>query len=316
MNNEMHISTAGLNLIKRFEGFVPRIYNDVSSFAIGYGHNFPESERRKYQNGITREEADSLLMKDVENVENNIKKYVTVPLNQNQFDALVSMLFNTGSAPIITGTLGKLLNGGDYEGASNEMLKWIHGPDRKILPVLENRRQQEASLFINSKKPSLKNPSMIANIKQNPANTNMEQILNNYLQMVAASYKNNKNLYRKMLPMNTALIKIKTADYNTDVEFARILCSALDEELLSDSFTHTNGKEVEVECNIAGPSQECFAAIDQLVDAVNETFTTAISKIGSINITTQLIINKNSSYQPISMKSSDVQYRKFLLKFI
>lgn len=315
MNNDMHTSTDGLDLIKKFEGFVPKIYDDVGNLAIGYGHNFPDSEKNKYENGITKEQATSLLMKDVEGAENAIKKYITVPLNQNQFDALVSMLFNTGAGPIVTGTLGKVLNNGDFEAASREMLRWTHGPDKKNMPVLQNRRQKEVALFTNSKSPSLNVPLMVAT-KQMPANNNMEQILNNYLQMVAASYRNNKKIYKKYLPTNSMIIKIKTPDYNNNIEFARILCSALDEELLSDSFIHTNGKEVEVECNITGPTQECFAAVDQLLNPISEAFKEATAKIGGISVKMQLIINKKSSYQIINVKFADEQYRMFLLKFI
>ena len=152
---------------------------------------------------------------------------------------------------------------------------------------------------------------------QVPANTNnLDSVLNNYLQMIAASEKTNKKLYKKYLPMNHATIKIEASDYTSSVEFAHVLCAALDEELVSDSFIHTDGNHVEVECSIPGPPKDCFEAVKQLTQVLADTFRHATIKIGGLQVKTHLVTNKKSSYQEISLTAAETQHRKFLLKFI
>lgn len=140
--------------------------------------------------------------------------------------------------------------------------------------------------------------------------------LTNYLQQVAASEKTNKKLYKKFLPVNHMVIRVEAGNFVDSVEFARILCSALHEELMARAFTHTDGTVVEIDCAIPGPSSPCFEAAQQLTDSVVDSFKTATKKIGGIGVKTQFITNKTSSYQEISLKTANNQYRKFLLKFI
>lgn len=144
----------------------------------------------------------------------------------------------------------------------------------------------------------------------------LDSVLNNFLQMVAASEKQNKKLYKKYLPMNHVVIGMSSSDYTNTVEFATILCSALDEELVANSFIHTNGSQVEVECAIPGPPKDCFEAVNQLTSVLVGTFEDATSKIGGLQIKTQIITNKKSSYQQISLTAAETHHRKFLLKFI
>jgi hypothetical protein len=145
----------------------------------------------------------------------------------------------------------------------------------------------------------------------------LEEILNKYIQMLSsASPISRKRLYKKVLPNHNILIKITAPDYASSVEFSRVLCTALDEDLLTTSYPHTDGQEVEVECCIAGPSQECFAAVEQMARALAETFKDATTKIGGITVKTKCSMNKKSSYQPISVRTAGTNYRKFLLKFV
>lgn len=146
--------------------------------------------------------------------------------------------------------------------------------------------------------------------------TNLSSVLDNYLQMIAASEKSNKKLYKKFLPTNHILIEVQASNYTYAVEFANILCMALDEELTADSFVHTNGKKIEVECTISGPSSDCFKAASQLTNVLADTFKYATAKVGGILIKNNLIANKKSSYQQISLTAAEIQHRKFLLKFI
>lgn len=146
----------------------------------------------------------------------------------------------------------------------------------------------------------------------------LEQVLDNFVHMLAAAATDPtmKRLYKKALPNQDILIKITAPDYTSAVEFSRVLCSVLDEDLLSTSYTYTDGQDVEVECSIPGPATECFATVEQMTQAVAETFQNATAKIGGISIKAECIINKKSSYQPISLRTAGANYRKFLLKFV
>ena len=154
-------------------------------------------------------------------------------------------------------------------------------------------------------------PSMVAQNKPS------EGLWDRLLKMVATPDEPSlKRLYKKALPSHDILIKIAAPDYTSAVEFSRILCSALDEDLLSTSYVYTDGQDVEVECCIQGPSKECFAAVYQMVQAIADTFRDATTKIGGITVKTDCSMNKKSSYQPISVRTAGTNYRKFLLKFV
>ena len=164
--------------------------------------------------------------------------------------------------------------------------------------------------------PGRQAPSMLA--KKPSTLGPLEDILEKYIGMlaVAAPDFSLKRLYKESLQNNDILIQVTAPDYTSAIEFSRVLCAALDEDLLSTSYPHTDGHSVEIECSIPGPTKECFEAVTQMVDAMTETFKDATTKIGGITVTTHKIINKKSSYQPISHKTADTNYRKFLLKFI
>jgi lysozyme len=75
---------------------------------------------------------------------------VTVPLTQNQFDALVDFAYNAGAANLRSSTLLRLLNSGDYAGASGQFIRWNKATSNGqliVLPGLTRRRTAEAQLF-------------------------------------------------------------------------------------------------------------------------------------------------------------------------
>lgn len=160
--------------------------------------------------------------------------------------------------------------------------------------------------------------SQIQKPEGSPINTNnkIDQTLNNYLQMITASDKSYKKLYKTLLPSNDILIKVQSEDNNNAIEFARILCTALDVELMASAYTHTDGHNVEIECKINGPQEDCFNTVVALSNSITQAFKLATKKIGGLDIKTECIMNKQSSYQQITIKSADINYRKFLLKFI
>ncbi len=96
------ISDAGLELIKRSEGFRDRQYLDAAGFpTIGYGHLVEADE--SFPGGVTEAQAETLLAGDVNEAEQAVRRLVRVALTQGQFDALVDFVFNLGEGPLPRG---------------------------------------------------------------------------------------------------------------------------------------------------------------------------------------------------------------------
>ena len=139
----MEISQEGLSLIKKFEGCKLEAYKCAAGvWTIGYGSTNGVEENMK----ISQERADMLLLEDVEVFEEAVNKLVEVPLEQNQFDALVSWTFNLGSTNLKNSTLLKVLNDKDYEGVPAQIKRW-NKAGGKVLQGLIRRREAEALLF-------------------------------------------------------------------------------------------------------------------------------------------------------------------------
>lgn len=139
------INSRGLNLVKQFEGLVLKAYRDpVGIWTIGYGHTGPEVGPGDV---ITKAQAEALLKKDLIRFEQAVRSLVKVPLNSNQFSALVSFTFNVGSGALAQSTLLSLLNQRDYQGAGDQFSRWVYG-DGRVLPGLVTRRNAERDLFL------------------------------------------------------------------------------------------------------------------------------------------------------------------------
>ncbi len=141
----MGISEAGINLIKKWEGFRGSAYLDpVGIWTIGYGHT------KGVQPGqvISESEALNLLKSEVKTYEDAVRRLVTVPLSQGQFDALTSFCYNTGIGALSQSTLLRYLNEEDYKAAADQFLRWVYGAGR-VLPGLVSRRQHERRLFLS-----------------------------------------------------------------------------------------------------------------------------------------------------------------------
>ena len=141
----MKLSGAGLELLKRSEGFRGQTYKDVNGFpTIGYGHRLlhPES----FPDGISESQAAEILVSDVREAEQAVERLVKVPLAQGQFDALVDFCFNLGAGRLASSTLLRALNGGRYEAAAEQLLRWdIAGG--KENSGLKARRKAEFALW-------------------------------------------------------------------------------------------------------------------------------------------------------------------------
>jgi lysozyme len=139
----VNISTAGIALIKQFEGCRLEAYLDsVGVPTIGYG----STEGVTMGDKITQDEADALLLEDLVRFEKCVNEHVDVPITQEQFDSLVCFAFNVGCGALIGSTLLKLLNAGNYNAAAQQFLRWDKAGG-KVLAGLTRRRQAESDLF-------------------------------------------------------------------------------------------------------------------------------------------------------------------------
>lgn len=139
----MTTGSAGLKIIKHYEGLKLKAYKDsVGVWTIGYGHTkdvFPGQT-------ITKEQAENYLHSDLKWAERAVIRLVQVPLNQNQFDALVSWTFNLGSGNLASSTMLKRLNAYRFNDVPCEMIRWNRAGG-KVLKGLVKRRHSEARLF-------------------------------------------------------------------------------------------------------------------------------------------------------------------------
>lgn len=139
----MKTSPKGISLIKEFEGLSLDAYLcSAGVMTIGYGHTGGVQKGDR----ITEKKAEELLQDDLKKFENGVLRLVRVPLNQNQFDALVSFAFNLGVGNLGKSTLLRKLNGGDFAGAATEFVRWNKAGGRE-LAGLTRRRNAEAELF-------------------------------------------------------------------------------------------------------------------------------------------------------------------------
>lgn len=139
----MKLSQVGLDLIKSFEGLrLEPYYCSSHVLTIGYGSTGPHVKEGMK---ITEQQAEDLLRKDVARFEDGVTRLINIPLNQNQFDALVSFAFNCGVGALEESTLRRRLNGGEDPNtvAKEELKRWTNGG----LAGLVRRRQAETDLF-------------------------------------------------------------------------------------------------------------------------------------------------------------------------
>ena len=141
----MKLSGAGLELLKRSEGFRDRVYLVSAGVpTIGYGHRLLAHE--SFMDGMDEAKAAEILAEDVRHAEQAVARLVKVELTQGQFDALTDFCFNLGAGRLASSTLLKELNGGRYEAAREQLLRWdLAGGE--LNAGLKARREAEFELW-------------------------------------------------------------------------------------------------------------------------------------------------------------------------
>lgn len=162
----MQLSDAGLEMIKRFEGFRAHTYLDAAGVpTVGYGHRLLQPHA--FPNCLSQDDAASILRADVRDAVQVVERLVKVPLTQGQFDALVDFVFNLGQERFARSTLLRALNGGRYQAAGEQLLRW------DLVNVEENqglraRRLAELTLWNASMLPSMPSSSTPAQFVSEP----------------------------------------------------------------------------------------------------------------------------------------------------
>jgi len=141
----MKASSKAENLIKSFEQCRLKAYKDaVGIWTIGWGTTGPGVQEGLI---ITQNTADYMLKAHIEDISLDLTDIFGKKLEQNEFDAIVCLIYNIGMGAFKKSTMCKLLLDGKSAKAAGEFEKWVHAGG-KVLPGLVKRREAEKDLFL------------------------------------------------------------------------------------------------------------------------------------------------------------------------
>lgn len=146
VTNPTSLSAAGLDRLKRIEGFSATAYPDANGHSIGYGHFIKAGEDYLLSAELSDAQGSELLAQDVAWAERAVTAAVSAPLTQSQFDALVLFCYNVGETAFKSSTLVALLNAGDYQGAADQFPRWNRS-EGQVNTALVARRAIEQQMF-------------------------------------------------------------------------------------------------------------------------------------------------------------------------
>jgi lysozyme len=148
------VSAKGISLVKKFEGLHKKhASGKIESYRCPAGvltQGYGRTRGIKEDLYVTVKQCEAWLVEDLNEAGAYVRKLINVPLNQAQYDALVSFTFNLGPTNLKSSTLRKVLNKGDYEGVPAQIMRWNKAKvGGKLTPLkgLTRRRTEEASLF-------------------------------------------------------------------------------------------------------------------------------------------------------------------------
>jgi lysozyme len=183
----MKTSETGIQLIEQFEGLRLQAYTDVVGvWTNGYGNThgvIPGST-------VTQAQAESDLLSNIAGSEYVVNTVVKVPLNQNQFDALVDFVFNLGSGNFQSSTLLRKLNAGDFAGANLEFPKWNHAGG-VVVDGLTKRRLAEQTIFNTTLPLNTSQPVPLTD--SGPQRPSTVDVINNAAQSITSFFSDLEN---------------------------------------------------------------------------------------------------------------------------
>lgn len=142
----MRMSAAGRALLIQREGFRTKAYRDTKGiWTIGVGHTSAAGAPIVTPGlSISKAQVDAILARDLDQFEDCVEAQVRVPLNQGQFDALVSLCFNIGMGAFSKSSVVRLLNAGNYRAGAEAILLWNKPPE------IMGRRRGEYRQFVTA----------------------------------------------------------------------------------------------------------------------------------------------------------------------
>ncbi len=142
---------AAIDILKSYEGLALEAYPEADYWLIGYGH---KGKQVRQGMTITALTAERYLRQDLRSHEDYIRSVVHVPLNENEFSALVILSYNIGNGAFRNSTVLRLLNAGDRKAAADAFLMWNKIKRNGKLSVsapLAGRRKAERDLFLGNR---------------------------------------------------------------------------------------------------------------------------------------------------------------------
>jgi len=146
----LSMSAAAFVGLVAHEGYRDKAYIPVPGDRPTLGHgSTTHADGRPVKLGDTTTPTKALArtMMDVDKFQGAMRQCVRVPLYQHEYDSLVQFAYNIGPDALCKSTLMRKLNAGDYEGACNEMTKWVYAGGRKVQGLV-NRREAERKLCL------------------------------------------------------------------------------------------------------------------------------------------------------------------------
>lgn len=143
----------GIQLVKEFEGYRSRLYNDAVGYCtIGYGHLIKKSrcngtEPREFRPSITEQKGEELLLIDMRWAKYSVQKSIRASLTDGQYAALVDFVFNVGSGNFQKSSIVRYVNANQHHKVPNQLKRWVKARKR-ILPGLVRRRGREIALYL------------------------------------------------------------------------------------------------------------------------------------------------------------------------
>jgi len=159
-------------------------------------------------------------------------------------------------------------------------------------------------------------PSAPAKEQEAVKNENFWEKLNKMLSSYLKALASDHQIQKKFLEKNDFLIKVNSQNLYNSIEYSRILCEALEEELSSRTYMHSNGLDVEIECKIYGNPLICKKTINTLCNDISKAFKYATGKSIGIDVDTKVFVNKKSKIQYLDDKLADSSYRRFRLHLL
>lgn len=154
LDHNYRLSAKGSAFLQEREGFREYAYNDGTGYAIGFGNTFYENgERVQRGDRISRERANQLFEAITEQFEIGVNKAVKSPINQSQFDALVSYAYNRGLGSFRKTQLLIVVNNDPNDELIQDLFIREWGSNKKYKNALIRRRKMEAELYFSESIP-------------------------------------------------------------------------------------------------------------------------------------------------------------------